>query len=343
MIPRLFGITLGFKLGLSLLLAGCALNPKTQLSPDTLQQIPPRAEITATPFILQQDYQCGPASLAMVMNLYGKDVSPTQLAAQVFTPKAEGSFPVEMDIASRRQGFISYPLNSLDALLQEIAAGHPVLIQQNLGVSWYPKWHFAVVVGYDLAREELVLRSGDLPRRQTAFTLFDTTWQRSQRWARVILPPDQLPATAQPLDYVQAVTRLEQAGQFDAARRAYESALLRWPQDALARFGLANLLLTQQQPGQAIEQYIQLLTRHPTLAQGWNNYAYALRANGCRTQALQAAQCGGRLAPDNKALLETIAEMAEPGLPTSAGTSSANPLPVEPASCPVLTCPKPAM
>jgi hypothetical protein len=35
-------------------------------------------------------------------------------------------------------------------LCEEVAAGHPVIVLQNIGLSWYLVWHYAVVVGYDL-------------------------------------------------------------------------------------------------------------------------------------------------------------------------------------------------
>ena len=319
-----------FVLGFSLLLAGCALNSKVLLSPAVRQQITPQAEITATPFIQQADFQCGPASLAMVLNLYGMTVTPEHLAAQAFTPKAEGSFPVELDMAARRQGFISYPINSIDALLQEVNAGHPVLILQNLGVSWYPQWHFAVVIGYDLEQQLLILRSGDQPRRQTPLRLFDTTWQRSERWGRVVLPPQILPVTAQPLNYVQAITRLESAKQLTAAQQAYRTAVNHWPEAPLARFGLANALLQNAQPQAAITEYSRLLQQQPALAEAWNNYAYALQAYHCLQAARRAVQCALQLEPDNIVFKDTATELEHANPPTH-------------GNCPVLHCTQPSL
>ncbi|RLU00760.1 PA2778 family cysteine peptidase [Ketobacter sp.] len=315
-------------LGLSLLLTGCALLPAgttPQLGPDLLQQLPPSTEIQDTPFIQQADFQCGPASLAMVLQQQGYAISAETLASQVFTPRAEGSFPVEMDIAARRQGQVSYPVNSLGALLQELAAGHPVLVLQNLGVSWYPKWHFAVVIGYDLAARELVLRSGDLPRRITPFAVFDRTWQRSDRWGRVVLPGSRLPATAEPLPYITAAAGLEHSGHTAAALTAYATALQAWPDAHLARFGLANTLLASQQTEAALREYLALLQQQPDWVAAWNNLAYALQAAGCTAQARNAVQCGLGLAPEDPNLLDTLQDL--PG-----------PSPDAPA-CPVIACP----
>src|SRR3569623_3150374 len=57
----------------------------------------------------------------------------------------------------------------LAALLREVGAGHPVQVLQNRGLSWAPRWHYAVVVGYDLARDEVVLRSGTERRHRVSF------------------------------------------------------------------------------------------------------------------------------------------------------------------------------
>ena len=313
-------------LGLSLLLAGCSLNPSVAINPSLSQRIPSRAEITDTPFFQQAAFQCGPAALAMVLNYYHAGTSPEQLAGQVFTPKAKGSFPVEMDIASRRQGFVSYPVNNLENLLLEIAAGHPVLVLQNLSIAWFPQWHFAVVVGYDLESQNIILRSGDLQRRITPFSVFENTWARSERWGRVVIPPDQLPASADPTHYTARINELEQVGYQALAQQAYFRASEAWPESHLPRFALANTLLSTGQTDAALEQYRQLLAQHPQLAQGWNNYAYALQAQGCYLQAQQAASCGLKLVPLDANLQDTNTEM-----------SALLPQPKD--NCPAVLCP----
>ncbi len=311
----------------SLLLAGCVLAPPQTLDPELLQHIPASAELEDTPFIQQADFQCGPASLAMVLNHQGYQVTPEALASQVFTPRAKGSFPVEMDITARRQGFVSYPVQDLNSLLREIAAGNPVLVLQNLSVSWYPQWHFAVVIGYDLKRNELILRSGDLPRRITPISVFDRTWERSDRWGRVLLPGSTLPATARPLAYIEVVNRLEQSGHRDQALTAYRSAGQKWPQSAVVRFALANALLAANQVEAALVEYQALLDLDPALVAGWNNLAYALKAAGCYSQAVTAATCATHLAPTDDNVRDTLAEMSQ--LPDKRQSQR----------CPALACP----
>ncbi|MAR92033.1 MAG: PA2778 family cysteine peptidase [Pseudomonadota bacterium] len=318
-------------LGISLLLAGCSLHPPVTLTPEFSASLPPQAEITETPFIDQPAFQCGPAAMAMVLQYHGLQADTDSLARQVFSPGAAGSFPVEMDVASRRRGLISYPINAFEDLLREIAAGNPVLVLQNLGTSWYPRWHFAVVVGYSLPQRELILRSGNLPRRITGFTLFDTTWQRSERWGRVILPPRKIPATAQPMTYLRLASSLESSNPA-AARRAHRTAIETWPQEPLAYFALANQELGRQQWQAAIDLFTRVLALRPQLAAGWNNLAYALDAAGCPKAAQTAALCAIELAPKHAAFRDTLQELS-PGKP--------QPDSHHPVDCAVPACPSP--
>lgn len=310
------------------LLAACGVAP-VKLDPALTAQLPTRHEITDTPFFVQDAYQCGPAALAMVLSFHGHARAPADLTPWIFTPDAKGSFPAELDAVSRREGFISYPVDRFDNLLREVAAGHPVLVLQNLGTDWLTRWHFAVVVGFDLQRRELVLRSGDLARRITPFTLFDTTWNRSGRWGRAVLPPDTLPASAEPQRYLKAAAALEQTGPAPAALQAFRSAARQWPEQPLAHFGLGTGLYGQKDFTGARRAFETLLSLQPDLAAGWNNYAYTLQSLGCPAQAHKAAACAVALAPGQSTFTSTLSELVQPA--TADNTS-----------CPeALTCPLP--
>ena len=138
-------------------LAGCAA--QQVLLQDN--QMPRRKEIARVPFFPQQQYQCGPAALAMAISATGAEVTPEELVPQVYLPQRKGSLQAEMLAATRRNGLLAYRLTpELSDLLTEVAAETPVIVLQNLGLSWYPVWHYAVVVGYDLDQQQIILRSG---------------------------------------------------------------------------------------------------------------------------------------------------------------------------------------
>lgn len=278
--------------GLMLLLCACAGQSTYMPAQSALQQLPSTTYIEQVSFYPQDDYQCGPASLAMLLSQRGFADTPESLKGRVYLPQRQGSLQVEMVAAAREHGLLVYPLNkTLLALLREVAAGNAVLVMQNLGFNWMPQWHYAVVVGYDLNTQEIIVHSGTQKAQREPFSLFMRLWSRSERWAVIALPADQLPASAKPLAYLRAASDLEQSRQLDAAKRAYTTALHAWPEQAAGRFGLGNVAWAQNQPEQAVAQFRTLVSDFPALKAGWNNLAVALTAVGCTQAASQAEAC----------------------------------------------------
>jgi tetratricopeptide (TPR) repeat protein len=279
---------------LMLLLSACAGRPAFLPANDFLQQLPRQAYIEQVHFYAQDDYQCGPAALAMLLSQRGFTDTPQSLKERVYIPARKGSLQVELVAAAREHALLVYPLApNLSAILSELDAGNPVLLMQNLAFNWYPQWHYAVVVGYDLTTEEMILHSGVNKAEREPFSLFMRLWDRADRWAIISLPPDQLPASAEPLRYLQAASDLEQSGQLAAAKRSYATALHAWPDQAAARLGLGNVAWSQNQPKVAVQQFRRLVSDFPELQAGWNNLAVALASIGCLHAARQAKACAG--------------------------------------------------
>ena len=101
----------GFLL-LGALLNGCALilPQYTKLTEERPPDLPVQAELKEVPFFAQEEYQCGPAAVAMVMNAAGVQVTPEQMVEQVYLPARKGSLQIEMLVAPRRHGLIAYEL-----------------------------------------------------------------------------------------------------------------------------------------------------------------------------------------------------------------------------------------
>jgi tetratricopeptide (TPR) repeat protein len=303
---RLAGVLLA-----ALLLGGCATPPQTRsllAAPPT--GLPDAVELTDTPFYPQERYQCGPAALATVLAAHAVDVTPGQLEDALFVPALNGSLPEEIAATARRYAMLAYRLQpSLENLLAELAHGNPVLVFQNLGTDWLARWHFAVIIGYDLATREVVLRSGTTRRWRTTLATFERTWARSGYWALVVLPAGSIPASARPLPYLEAAHDLEISGQAVAARASYQAATRRWPREPHVWLALGNSLYAGADYARAETAFREATHLAPADSQGWNNLAYALMELGCPIQARAAAACAVGLAPDEPNYRDTAADI----------------------------------
>lgn len=278
-----------FATGLLLFLAGCASSPVGDYGWASPHPPPDRVELVNTPFYPQEEDQCGPAALATILGSAGVTRSPQTLKDEVYLPQRHGSLQPEMLAAVRRAGLLAYPLEpEPDVLLQEVAAGHPVVVLQNLRFKLFPQWHYAVVAGYDRGQGKIILRSGGEKRLLMSFADFDQSWQKAGRWAFVALPPDQLPATVNQSDFLIAAAALEHSSPL-AAGRAYQAALKAWPGNLIARIGSGNVAYVLHQLQAARAAYQQATIEHPEAADAWNNLAQVQYEMGLRAEALNAA------------------------------------------------------
>ncbi|MCC5827095.1 PA2778 family cysteine peptidase [Alkalimonas sp.] len=258
-------------------------------------------ELSDTPFFPQQQYHCGPAALATVLQVSGvQAANPDSLAEQVYLPDRQGSLQAELLAASRRAERIPYVLApQLTDLLAELDAGHPVLVLQNLGLARWPRWHYAVVIGFDPNKQQLLLRSGSRYRQSMSLRQFERSWQLADYWAMVVPAPGQLPATAEPLRYLQAVAAVEQQQRWLLAAEGYHAAERRWPEQATSAFGLGNIAYQQQDFAAAKAHYYRATELAPAEAAYYFNLSWALLRLGQAAEALKIAAITAQLAPDH--------------------------------------------
>jgi tetratricopeptide (TPR) repeat protein len=272
--------------------------------------LPASAEIERVPFYPQEQYYCGPASLAMALGWSGLSLMPDEVATQVYTPGREGTFAPDMIAAARRNGRLAVEVRQLDDLLAELAAGHPAIVFQNLRLSVFPQWHFAVAIGYDLNNRQLILRSGTTRRLVMPLDAFENTWRRADYWALVVLPPDAAPATSNPAPWLDAAAGLERTNRPQEAQLAYEAFLARWPENRAAQMGRANALFALNRFEGAEQAYREVVAADPMMAEAWNNLAYALDRQGKRDEAVLAAEravmIGGARAADYADTLKDV-------------------------------------
>jgi hypothetical protein len=247
------------------------------------------AELDATPFFPQSDYQCGPAALATVLGASGVTATPESLVPLVYIPARRGSLQVEMQAAPRKYGRLSYQLApNLDSILTELDAGRPVLVLHNYGVPYFPRWHYAVVVGYDAATDSVALRSGVTRRQVLSARNFMRAWANGGRWAMVVLRPGETAATAVPVRYLEAAADFERVASPEESRLAFDAAVQRWPSEAVAWIGRGTAEYRAGNLPAAAKDYAAACAWTAPMS-GRNNLAMTLLDLGCPTRRSGAA------------------------------------------------------
>ena len=258
-------------------LLACSQNPlkaqwQSQLATQTSIN-----ELPGVPFYPQESFQCGPAALASLLGWIGDEVTPDSLTEQLFISGRKGSLQIEMLATARRHGFVAYEhAGGLQDLLLQLQQGAPVLILQNLGLSWVPTWHYSVVVGYDAKKQRFLLRSGEQRLRQTDVKAFSRTWHYSEQWMMTLHKPGDIPAGADALQYVRAVSGLERVQQSHAALLSYRAASNKWPQSDIVWMALGNNLYQAQEFLAAQQAYEQAYIIAPQKPAAAHNLAWAL-------------------------------------------------------------------
>jgi tetratricopeptide (TPR) repeat protein len=277
------------------------------LAPDRDAAATAGVELTDTPFFAQEAFQCGPAALATVLRSSGVDVSPPVLADQVYLPHRQGSLQAELVAATRRHDRLPYqPQPELAAIVDELQAGRPVLVLQNLGPWFAPQWHYAVVIGYLPAADALVLRSGTEARLEVSTARFLSSWRRADAWGLVVLRPGELPANPDHDRYLRTVAALEQVGRLEAARLGYAAAVRAWPENATAWLGLGNVAYGLERPVEAEAAFRQVLALAPRHVIARNNLAHVLAERGCYAAAFAHLDAAQRFEPPDTAVARQL-------------------------------------
>lgn len=176
--------------------AGCVRGPGT-LAPDPAR---PAAEriIPDVPFFAQEQYQCGPASLAGVlrhMGLTGAQATPEGIAEAIFRPGMHGTLSLDLALHPRTLGLASrWYDGSVADLMAAVDAGRPRIVMVDHGYGPVSTYHFMVVVGY--APDAVIVNSDRTPLQRLPWASFLRTWDRTDRWTLEVRRQDAAPAPA---------------------------------------------------------------------------------------------------------------------------------------------------
>lgn len=137
------------------------------------------------PFYPQLEYQCGPASLAAVINYHGLEITPEKIAEEIFSKSAKGTLTIDMVLYAKSKGLkaIQYS-GKLDDLRFNIDSGYPLIVLVDYGFLFYKHHHFMVVIGYN---DRGVIINSDTRERQFIRTEdFLKIWQKTNYWVLLI-------------------------------------------------------------------------------------------------------------------------------------------------------------
>jgi hypothetical protein len=284
-------------------MGGCAAPPRL---PDGA------AELAEVPFFPQTEFDCGPAALATLLMAAAVPVTPAELIDEVYVAGLNGSLQAELLAGTRRHGLLPVPVTGgLPSLLAEIRGQRPVLVMQNLGWRRAPRWHYAVVVGFDSATDRFILRSGAERRRIETAGRFMRSWERAEQWGFVAVRPGDIPVSTTANAYMRAVVDAQRVLGRTRADAAYAAALDRWPDDPLVLFLAGVAAHAADRLEEAAGLYRRAIAADPGHAAARNNLAAVLLARGCRAEALVQVRSALDRDADRAFRTELIGTLAE--------------------------------
>lgn len=162
-----------------IILQGCAAGPGSVTS--EVSAPIGSGKVAKVPFYPQVSFQCGPASLAGVLNYLGEGVTPDEIAEAVFRRDIRGTVTLDMVLYARKKGFFAEWYNgSADDIQRSIDEGVPLIIMVDFGLAFVRKNHFMVVVGY--TPEDVIANSGKTHEKLISWKYFLSSWNRTKRW-----------------------------------------------------------------------------------------------------------------------------------------------------------------
>jgi ABC-type bacteriocin/lantibiotic exporter with double-glycine peptidase domain len=172
----------------ALSMAGCVsadqflTGAERPLSPNALY-------VKEVPFYPQTQYQCGPASLATVLNYWGRHVTPEQIAQEIYRPGMKGTLSLDLWQYAKAKDFqASVRQGSWEFLETQVSRERPIIAFLNLGFRLVPLGHFLVVVGVDPEDKSVIAYSGVEKNQRIPFDRFKEAWEKTNYWSLLIEP-----------------------------------------------------------------------------------------------------------------------------------------------------------
>ena len=191
-----------------------------------------------------------------------------------------------MQAAPRKFGRLSYLLSpNMDSILAEINAGRPVLVLHNYGLPILPRWHYAVVIGYDSARDRFILRSGLKQRDEWRVRTFMVAWHHGASLGHGGSATGRNSRDRRSEALPQAAADFEHGASPEDALLVFDAAVKRWPSEAVAWIGRGTAQYRAGKLAEASQDYAAALRVDGSNAGARNNLAQTLLEQGCPRHA----------------------------------------------------------
>ncbi len=161
-----------------LLLSACSSYLNIQYGPEVI--------INSVPFYPQEDFQCGPSSLAGVLNYLGVNVTPKEIASEIYSASAKGTLDMDLLFYAQKMGLRAERYRgNIDDLKEKIRAGHPLIVLVDYGYGPIQVNHFMVVTGFN--DSGIFANSGREERKFIHYKDFLRLWERTGFWTLLIM------------------------------------------------------------------------------------------------------------------------------------------------------------
>lgn len=149
--------------------------------------------LPGVPFIGQDDFQCGPASLATVINYWNRlrgsegRVTAKSIVDEIYSPTAKGVLGMDLELSAQRHGFSTEQYSgSIADLRRLIDKATPAIILVDLGIGVFQTGHFMVVTGY--TSKGVVANTGRVENELFTEGKLDSIWKKTGYWTLVVRP-----------------------------------------------------------------------------------------------------------------------------------------------------------
>jgi ABC-type bacteriocin/lantibiotic exporter with double-glycine peptidase domain len=136
------------------------------------------------PFFPDKTDQCGPATLAGMLNFWGKQTDPKELRGEMYSDQLKGTLPMDLVSTAEKRGLeVTMVAGQIPQIQEELRAGRPVLAMLNRGYTIMPIDHYVLVTGYDEDRAGFFMHSGGKANQFISYRKFENQWKKTDHWA----------------------------------------------------------------------------------------------------------------------------------------------------------------